>query len=129
MRLRVHFAAQDLFRAGDGERGDIVAQLLAGARYFLRDLGFRRGLLAIAFLFGGVARLVHELRGALLGLREDLGCSPAASPSAMVFWRPSMARSMGGQMNFTVNQMKLAKTIACATSVKLRFMPPSRRNA
>src|SRR5258706_8212215 len=56
---------------------------------------------------------------------ERRPCSAAARPSAMVFWRASMARSMCGQMNFTLDQIKLANTIACATSVKLRFMPPS----
>src|SRR6185369_3511182 len=53
---------------------------------------------------------------------ERLPCSAAARPSAMVFCRVSMARSMCGQMNFTVKPMKVTKTMACATSVKLRFM-------
>src|SRR5712671_297894 len=51
--------------------------------------------------------------------------SAAASPSAMVFCRVSMARDMYGQTNLAVNQMKLANTSAWATSVKLRFMLPS----
>src|SRR5262245_50280647 len=34
---------------------------------------------------------------------------------------------MCGHTNFTVNQMNAAKTTACATSVKLRFMLPSPR--
>jgi hypothetical protein len=32
---------------------------------------------------------------------------------------------MCGHTNFIVNPMKATKTIACATSVKLRFMLPS----
>src|SRR5258708_24707128 len=44
----------------------------------------------------------------------------------MVFCRVSMARSMCGWMNFSVNQMKAVKTMARATSVKLRFMLPPR---
>src|SRR2546428_6272209 len=53
-------------------------------------------------------------------------CSAAARPSAMVFCRVSMARSMYGQTNFDVNQIKAAKVMACATSVRLMFMLPSR---
>ena len=44
----------------------------------------------------------------------------------MVFCRVSMARSMNGQMNLTVNQMNAAKTMACANSVRLMFMLGSR---
>src|SRR4051812_5458519 len=58
---------------------------------------------------------------------DFLPCSPAARPSAMVFWRSSMARRSGGHTNLTVNQMNAAKTIACAKSVKLMFMLPLRR--
>src|SRR5512140_3059033 len=36
-----------------------------------------------------------------------------------------MARNIGGHTKRTVNQMNAAKTIACATSVKLMFMRPS----
>src|SRR5215217_6807765 len=59
---------------------------------------------------------------------ERRPCSAAARPSAMVFWRASMARSMCGHTNFTVNQMNAANVIAWATSVRLRFMllPPAR---
>src|SRR5881394_2781632 len=56
---------------------------------------------------------------------ERLPCSAAARPSAIVFCRVSMARSMCGQMNFIVKPMKVTKTMACAISVKLRFMRPS----
>jgi hypothetical protein len=49
MRLGVHFAAQDLLGAGHGERGDLVARLLARARGFLLDLGLGSGLFAFAF--------------------------------------------------------------------------------
>src|SRR2546422_755717 len=53
-------------------------------------------------------------------------CSAAARPSAMVFCRVSIARSMYGQTNFAVNQIKAAKVMACATSVRLMFILPSR---
>src|SRR4051794_24311851 len=72
MRLGVDFTAQDLFRARYRERGNLVAQLLTGARYLLLDLCLGRRFLAIAFFLGGRARLVDELRGAFLRLREDL---------------------------------------------------------
>src|SRR5204863_5567697 len=48
--------------------------------------------------------------------------SASARPSAICFWRDSMARTSGGQMNFTQNQMNAAKVIACAISVRLKFM-------
>ena len=35
----------------------------------------------------------------------------------MFFWRSSIAAISGGQTNFAVNQMKIAKTSACANSV------------
>src|SRR5688572_13650023 len=53
---------------------------------------------------------------------ERLPCSAAARPSATCFCRASMARSMWGQMNFTVTHMKAVKVIACATSVRFKFM-------
>src|SRR3954469_14741407 len=62
--------------------------------------------------------------------RERLPASAAASPSAMVFWRASIARSIGGHTNLTVNQMNAANVIAWATSDRLRFMlPPAARLA
>src|SRR5262249_27560848 len=73
VRLGVHLAAQDLLGAGDGERGDLLAQGLARARVFLVDLGLRRGLLAVALFSGCVARLVDQLGGALLRLGDDIG--------------------------------------------------------
>src|SRR2546425_10911294 len=53
-------------------------------------------------------------------------CSAAARPSATVLCRVSIARSMYGQTNFVVNQIKAAKVMACATSVRLMFILPSR---
>src|SRR5436309_11107758 len=58
--------------------------------------------------------------------RSRLPCSPAARPSAICFWRRSIARIGGGQMNLTVDQMKSAKARACAIRVKLRFIPARR---
>src|SRR6267378_5021814 len=48
--------------------------------------------------------------------------SPAARPSAICFWRCSIARISGGQMNLTVNQMNSAKARACAIRVRLMFI-------
>src|SRR5687768_3909778 len=49
-------------------------------------------------------------------------CSAAASPSAMVFCRCSIARRRCGHTIFTVNQMKARNTAASANKVKLRLM-------
>src|SRR5258706_21567 len=57
-----------------------------------------------------------------------LPCSPAARPSAICFWRCSIARISGGQMNLTVNQMNSAKASACAIRVRVRFMCGSWRS-
>jgi hypothetical protein len=54
--------------------------------------------------------------------RLCLPASPAASPSAICFWRFSMAPISGGHMNLAVNQMKAANATACMTSVKLMSM-------
>src|SRR5687767_10155674 len=77
VRLGVDFAPQDLLGAGDRERGDLVAQLLARARYLLLDLGLGGRLFAVAFFLGGIARLFDHLRGALLGLGDHLGRAAA----------------------------------------------------
>jgi hypothetical protein len=44
-----------------------------------------------------------------------LAAFPAARPSAICFWRVSIARNSGGQMNLTVNQMN-ARTRVLARS-------------
>src|SRR3954465_7206724 len=76
------------------------------------------------------ARLISASACLLEVSSERLPISAAARPSAMVFWRASMARSIGGQTNFTVNQMNAANVIACATIEKFRFMlPPAGRSA
>src|SRR3990167_6463641 len=54
--------------------------------------------------------------------RSCLPRSPAASPSAICFWRVSTARISGGHMNLAVNQMNAAKVSAWASSVKLMFI-------
>jgi hypothetical protein len=54
---------------------------------------------------------------------ERRPCSAAARPSAMVFCRASMARSMCGQIHLTVTAMKSVNVIACAMSVRFRFIP------
>src|SRR5213594_3333330 len=51
--------------------------------------------------------------------RSRRPCSPAASPSAIVFWRSSILRVKYGQMNLAENQMKSAKARACAIKVRL----------
>src|SRR5206468_10858955 len=50
--------------------------------------------------------------------RSRRPCSPAARPSAIVFWRSSILRVKYGQMNFAENQMKSAKASACAIRVR-----------
>src|SRR5688572_25787669 len=48
--------------------------------------------------------------------------SASARPSAIVLVRASTLERKSGQANLTVNQMNRAKTIACTTIVKLRFI-------
>ena len=82
MRLGVDFAAQDLLRAGDGERGHAIAQLLAGAGQSLIDLGLRRGLFPRPLVLGGAARLVDELRAAASRKRLHMMPTPMHAPAA-----------------------------------------------
>src|SRR6267143_933860 len=60
--LGVDLAAQDLLGAGDGERGDLLAQHLLRARDLLVDVGLGRGEDAVGFGPGGGFRLVEHLR-------------------------------------------------------------------
>src|SRR5687768_926497 len=60
--------------------------------------------------------------------RSCLPRSAAARPSAMCFWRASIARDRCGHTNFAVNQMKIAKVAACANKVKLMFMTACAQN-
>jgi hypothetical protein len=148
--LGIHFAPQDLFGAGDCKRSDLVAQLFSRARdtsCWMSALAaaFSRSPSALALAlassitwparFSACAR-ISAARPRALAISvpacaadcssDFLPCSAAASPSAIVFCRASMARSSGGQTKALVNQMKAAKTIACATKVKVMFMlrPP-----
>jgi hypothetical protein len=61
-------------------------------------------------------------QNALSKWSEMLGFAAAAKPSAISFWRASIAFNSGGQTNFTVNQINTANAIACAISVKLMFI-------
>src|SRR6516162_2595012 len=47
--------------------------------------------------------------------------SAAASPCAILRWRSSIARRIGGQIHFMVMRMSVAKTTICTTSVRLMF--------
>src|SRR5262249_52757592 len=60
--------------------------------------------------------------------RSCLPRSAAARPSAICFWRASMAFSSGGHTNFSVNPMNSRKAMPCAIIVKFRFifLSPSR---
>ena len=123
-----------------------VAQLLLRARDLLLDLGLGGGDDAVGFGLRVDLRLLDRLGLELLADRDDLGrprlgfapafprrasrrcasslrpCSPAARPSAICFWRVSMARISGGQMKRAQNQMKAANATACMISVRLKFM-------
>src|SRR6476661_5584381 len=54
--------------------------------------------------------------------RSCLPRSAAARPSAICFWRASIARDKCGHTNFAVNQMNIANERAWAKSVRLIFM-------
>src|SRR5918999_4407969 len=95
MRLGIHLAAQDLLGAGDGERSDVVAKLLARARHLLLDLRLRRGFFPVALFLGRVLGFLDQLRGALLRLRQELGGALARLPDLLV-------RPLVGQLQRTL---------------------------
>src|SRR5882762_7719219 len=72
MRLGVDLAAQDLLRAGNGERGDLLAQHLLRARDLLVDIGLGGGEDALGLGPGGGLRLLEHLRIALFRGADDL---------------------------------------------------------
>src|SRR5688572_21434512 len=84
VRSGVDFPPQDLRGAGHGERGDVVAQLLARARHFLLDLSLGRGLFPCPFFLRGVLRFLDHLPGALLGLRKQVGSALARFPDLFI---------------------------------------------
>src|SRR5882762_6779189 len=72
MRLGVDLAAQDLLRAGNGERGDLLPQRLLRARDLLVDVGLGGGEDALGLGPGGGLRLFEHLRVALFRGADDL---------------------------------------------------------
>src|SRR5438552_4155709 len=70
--LGVDLAAQDLLRAGDGERSDLFAQHLFRARDLLVDVRLGGGEDALGLGPGGGLRLLEHLRVALFRGVDDL---------------------------------------------------------
>src|SRR5258706_4809604 len=56
---------------------------------------------------------------------EERPRSASASPSAICFWRVSIARISGGQIHLRVARMKVTNTATSANIVKFRFMKRS----
>jgi hypothetical protein len=106
--------------------------------------------LARSFILGRALGFLDQLRRAPFRLGHDLGGASTRlsdrffrlsgrnlerlaplfarrQPSAICFWRASIAPSSGGQTNRTVNQMKSANATACAINEKLMFMSTSSR--
>src|SRR6185503_9882419 len=104
MRFGIHLAAQDLFRAGNRQRSDLLAQLLARPLRFLLDIGFGGGSFAVAFGLGRNFRFLDHLRSALFGLRDDL--------------RRTRARLLDRLLGLLARQLKrLFALLACGESV------------
>src|SRR5436190_12076889 len=91
VRLGVDLAAQDLLRAGDGERGDLLPERFPRARDLLVDVGLGRGEDAIGLGLGGGLRLVEHLRVALFRRTDDLA-DALARPSELLV--RALARSL-----------------------------------
>src|SRR5437879_5015188 len=72
VRLGVDLAAQDLLRAGNGERRDLLTQRLPRARDLLVDVRLGGGEDALGLGAGGGLRLVEHLRVALFRRADDL---------------------------------------------------------
>src|SRR6266571_1887532 len=72
VRFGVDLAAQDLLRAGDRERGDLLPERFPRAHDLLVDVGLGRGEDAIGLGPGGGLRLVEHLRVALFRRTDDL---------------------------------------------------------
>src|SRR6266567_2993055 len=68
----VHFAAENFLRAGDGERGDLLAQHFPGAGDLLVDVGPGGGEDALGLGLRGGLRLVEHLEVALFRRADDL---------------------------------------------------------
>src|SRR4051812_6213292 len=67
MRAGIDLALEDLLRAAHGERGHLLAQLLARGLHFLLDLRARGGEDAIALRLGGALGVLDAFVRALLG--------------------------------------------------------------
>src|SRR5437870_8957969 len=70
--FRVDLAAQDLLRARDGERRNLLPEHFPGACDLLVDVGLGRGEDALGLGLGGGLRLVEHLRLASLRRTDDL---------------------------------------------------------
>jgi len=148
MRLGVDLAAQDLLRAGNCERGNLLPQRSSRAR-LLVDVGLgaakmrSASALAAAFassrsgavaLFRGADDLADTsarlgelfVRALARGLQLPPALLARGESVGDLLWRCSIARISGGQMNFTVNQMKARRRAACAIKVRLMFIWESR---
>jgi hypothetical protein len=121
---------EDLLGAAHRELGDLLAQLLPRGLDFLLDLGLRGGDDAVALVlacdFDSSMRWFAVFSAAATSscararasrisasvcfcasASEERPRSASARPSAICFWRVSIARMSGGHTNFTdVNQMK-----------------------
>ncbi len=140
MCLRIDLALEDLLRARNGEYRHLRTQRLLDTKYFLLDLGLGAGNNTLRFGFGSAlgffdtaaprfsacemispacarARCNSSAARLPANSRSCLPRSAAARPSAICFCLCSMARMSGGQINFIVNQIKIAKATAWESMV------------
>ena len=138
----VDLALEDLLCTHDCEVGYLTAQVFLGTQDFLTDLSasIHENLLALGL--GCLLSLIHDLGCALFSHQHQFAClllgqtdlfvdalarllqillprSAAAKPSAMRLARSSIKLVSGGQTNFIVNHTRMAKVIACPSSVAL----------
>ena len=133
MGCRIDFALQNLFRTGDGESRHFVTESFTGTKHFLRCFrlgGSNDGIsFDLSLLFGALNNLGSALFAASISrplasaaARATLLLSAAARPSAIFFWRSSIAWIKGGQMYFIVIQHPMKNTSICTNSVALMFI-------
>ena len=84
------------------------------AAFFASSISCAARFSACEHLAGALARLADLLVGGPAGELERALALGGRRPSAIVFCRVSIARSMYGHTTFTVNQMNSANVTACA---------------
>jgi len=131
MGCGVHLAAENLLCALDGERSDIITQVIAQANGLrsgfmacgLDNAGgfFHRMLLRLFDDFGGATLSVDD---ALLSFFMDLlqfDLHALFGHGQFMLAAFCCSEALGGHTNFMVNIARMKKTTNCANNVAFRF--------